>query len=182
MIYWCNYIFIDSNFLLFSNLDLPKYTDMTMSTVTQRQSVFYSGSFPLLRFVVSQLAGDVHLVDDRDGSEKRVTSFCQLYFDKSALNFELKCHNWWIKFEGFTTLMSGIHLILTLQCYIQIFLNLKIDSRKFSIQVIRAFGAVDVVHDKRMVTIEWVASPVNDMYADAVLSAILQVTIRCNDD
>ncbi len=74
--------------------------------------------------------------------------------------------------------MSGIHLILTLQCYIQIFLNLKIDSRKFSIQVIRAFGAVDVVHDKRMVTIEWVASPVNDMYADAVLSAILQVTVR----
>jgi hypothetical protein len=52
--------------------DLPKYTDMTMSTVTQRQSVFYSGTFPLLRFVVSQLAGDVHLVDDRDGSEKRV--------------------------------------------------------------------------------------------------------------
>ncbi len=78
--------------------------------------------------------------------------------------------------------MSGIHLILTLQCYIKIFLSLKIDLRKFSVQVIRAFGAVDVVHDKRMVTIEWVASPVNDMYADAVLSAILQVTIRCNDD
>ena len=48
---------------------------MTMSTVTQRQSVFYSGTFPLLRFVVSQLAGDVHLVDERDGSEKRVKYF-----------------------------------------------------------------------------------------------------------
>ena len=47
----------------------------------------------------------------------------------------------------------------------------------FAYKVIRAFGAVDVVHDKRMVTIEWVASPVNDMYADAVLSAILQVTV-----
>ena len=29
-----------------------------------------------------------------------------------------------------------------------------------------------------MVTIEWVASPVNDTYADAVLSAVLQVKGR----
>ena len=28
--------------------------------------------------------------------------------------------------------------------------------------------------DKSMVTLEWVASPINDMYADAVLCAVLQ--------
>ena len=30
------------------------------------------------------------------------------------------------------------------------------------------------VCEKNMVTLEWIASPVNDMYADAVLSAVLQ--------
>ena len=41
-------------------------------------------------------------------------------------------------------------------------------------RVLRAFKAVDIVVDRRMVTLEWVASPVNDMYADAVLCAVLQ--------
>ena len=35
--------------------DLQKYTDMTMSTVTQRQSIYYNGSFNLLRYMVSQV-------------------------------------------------------------------------------------------------------------------------------
>lgn len=41
-------------------------------------------------------------------------------------------------------------------------------------RVLRAFKAVDIVIDRRMVTLEWVASPVNDMYADAVLCAVIQ--------
>ncbi len=41
-------------------------------------------------------------------------------------------------------------------------------------KVIRAFGSVDIVCEKRMVTLEWIASPINDMYADAVLAAVLQ--------
>ena len=41
-------------------------------------------------------------------------------------------------------------------------------------KIIRAFEAIDIVAEKRMVTLEWVASPINDMYADAVLSAVLQ--------
>merc|ERR1711994_1038963 len=65
-----------------------------MSTVTQRQSIYFSGSFDLLRFMVTQVSGEVE--------------------------------------------------------------------------------AVDLVVERRMVTLEWVASPVNDMYADAVLCAILQ--------
>jgi hypothetical protein len=30
-----------------------------------------------------------------------------------------------------------------------------------------------------MVTLEWIASPCNDMFADAVLSAVLQVKHSC---
>ena len=41
-------------------------------------------------------------------------------------------------------------------------------------KIIRAFDSIDIVVEKRMVTLEWVASPINDMYADAVLSAVLQ--------
>ena len=53
---------------------------MTMSTVTQRQSVFYSGTFQLLRFVISQLSGDVQLVEEKEGADKRV----------NKLEFQLK--------------------------------------------------------------------------------------------
>ena len=42
-------------------------------------------------------------------------------------------------------------------------------------QIIRAFGAIDIIYEPRMVTLEWIASPCNDMFADAVLSAVLQV-------
>ena len=41
-------------------------------------------------------------------------------------------------------------------------------------KIIRAFDSIDIVVAKRMVTLERVASPINDMYADAVLSAVLQ--------
>ena len=39
------------NYHIVSPSDLPKYSDLTMSTATQRQSVYYSGSFDLLRQV-----------------------------------------------------------------------------------------------------------------------------------
>ena len=48
-------------------------------------------------------------------------------------------------------------------------------------RVLRAFGAVDLVVDKKMVVLEWVASPINDMYADGVLCAVLQVCFHKND-
>lgn len=97
------------NYHLLAPADLQKYTDMTTSTVTQRQSVYYAGSFQLLQFLVSQISGEVETVEA--GKEKKI---------------------------------------------------------------IRAFGSVDIVSEKQMVTLEWIASPVNDMYADAVLSAVLQ--------
>ena len=111
------------NYHIVSPNDLTKYTDMTMSTVTQRMSVYYSGTFELLHFMVSQLSGDVQLVQSESDSPSNAAS-------QST------------------------------------------ETRK----VIRAFGAVDIIYDRRMVmvTLEWIASPVNDMYADAVLCSILQ--------
>ena len=94
------------NYHIVSASDLPKYSDLTMSTVTQRQSVYFSGTFDFLRFMVAQVSGEVEVVEEN--------------------------------------------------------------------RVLRAFKAVDIVIEKRMVTLEWVASPVNDMYADAVLCAVLQ--------
>ena len=98
------------NYHLLAPKDLTKYTDMTTSTVTQRQSVYFSCPFSLLYFMVSQLGGSVEVLEEAAAKK-----------------------------------------------------------------VIRAFGAVDVVYERRMVTLEWVASPVNDMYADAILCALLQV-------
>jgi len=103
------------NYHMVSPKDLTKYTDLTTSTVTQRQSIYFSCSFALLHFMVSQLGGG-------GGS------------------------------GGAVEVLEG----------------------EGSKKVIRAFGAVDVIYERRMVTLEWVASPVNDMYADAILCAILQ--------
>lgn len=98
------------NYHLLSPGDLSQYTDLTMSTVTQRQSIFYSGSLQLLQYILQHTAGEVEVVEG-EGDKKRV---------------------------------------------------------------IRAFGAIDVIYEPRMVTLEWIASPCNDMFADAVLSAVLQ--------
>ena len=85
-----------------------------MSTVTQRQSIHYSGSPQLLAHILQQTAGEVETV---------------------AAESEHK-------------------------------------------RIIRAFGCVDIILETRLVTLEWIASPCNDMFADAVLSAILQVILK----
>merc|ERR1712029_757729 len=98
------------NYHILSPNDLSKYTDLTMSTVTQRQSIHYNGSLQLLQYILQQTAGDVETVTG----------------------------------EG--------------------------DNKK----IIRAFGSIDIIWEPRFVTLEWIASPCNDMFADAVLSSILQ--------
>jgi len=101
------------NYHILSPGDLPKYTDLTMSTVTQRQSVHYTGSLELLQYILQHTAGEVETVEGEGvGGDKK--------------------------------------------------------------QIIRAFGAIDIIYEPRMVTLEWIASPCNDMFADAVLSAVLQ--------
>lgn len=93
------------NYHMLSSSDLPKYTDMSMSQVIQQQSVYFSGSMAVLRYLVTQLTGTIEALDDKK---------------------------------------------------------------------LRAFQCIDITLEKGMVTLEWVATPVNDMYADSVLTAILQ--------
>ena len=50
------------NYHIVSPNDLTKYTDVTISTVNQRMSVFYNGTFSLLHFMISQLSSDVKLI------------------------------------------------------------------------------------------------------------------------
>ena len=85
-------------------------------TVTQRQSIQYSGSLQLLQHVLQQTAGEVETVAG-DADNKKI---------------------------------------------------------------IRAFGSIDIIWEPRIVTLEWIASPCSDMFADAVLSAILQVFFTIN--
>jgi len=102
------------NYHILSPGDLSKYTDLTMSQVTQRQSIHYTGSLQVLHYVLQQTAGDVKTVPATEGDSARNKT------------------------------------------------------------ILRAFDSIDIIHEPRLLTLEWVASPCNDMFADAVLSAVLQ--------
>ncbi|XP_047031050.1 cleavage and polyadenylation specificity factor 73 [Helicoverpa zea] len=95
------------NYHILAPSDLNKYTELSQSEVTQRQSVQYGGSLGLLRHVVMQLAGHIDFLSE---------------------------HRW------------------------------------------RLYSCVDLVVDNNMITLEWVAQPVSDMYADALVAAILSAS------
>ncbi|XP_052755711.1 cleavage and polyadenylation specificity factor 73 [Galleria mellonella] len=92
------------NYHILAPSDLNKYTELSQSEVTQRQSIHYAGSPALLRHVVVQLAGHVDFL-----SETR-----------------------W-----------------------------------------RLYGCIDLSIDNNMITLEWQAQPVSDMFADALVAAVL---------
>jgi cleavage and polyadenylation specificity factor subunit 3 len=81
---------------------------LATSTVTQQQSISYSGSPQLLQYYLTQLAGDVERIEIGDK------------------------------------------------------------------MIFRMFKQINVILELRMVVIEWIANPVNDMYADAVLAVVLK--------
>ncbi|KAJ0174374.1 hypothetical protein K1T71_010520 [Dendrolimus kikuchii] len=95
------------NYHLLAPSDLNKYTELTQSEVSQRQSIHYAGSVPLLRHVVMQLAGAIEFVSET---------------------------KW------------------------------------------KLYGCVDLTIDNNTITLEWLAQPVSDMYADALVAAILSAS------
>ncbi|XP_063907191.1 cleavage and polyadenylation specificity factor 73-like isoform X2 [Zophobas morio] len=97
------------NYHLLAANDLPKYTDMSMSQIMQRQSIHYSGNTGVLRHLITQVAG---LLEPIEGDKK-----------------------------------------------------------------VRAFNAIDITIENKIITLEWIANPVNDMYADAIVAAILQADL-----
>jgi hypothetical protein len=44
---------------------ITEYTDMSMSQVVQRQSVHYSGALPALRLLLSQVSGNVEMLEEK---------------------------------------------------------------------------------------------------------------------
>ncbi|XP_063386146.1 cleavage and polyadenylation specificity factor 73 [Cydia fagiglandana] len=95
------------NYHILAPQDLNKYTELTQSEVSQRQSIHYAGSLALLRHVVVQVAGNVEFVTET---------------------------KW------------------------------------------RLYQCVELTVDNGMITLEWQASPVSDMYADALVAAILSAS------
>jgi len=84
------------------------YTELAMSTVTQRLSVKYTGPVSLLSYYLTQLSGDLETTSQRDRTTLRV------------------------------------------------------------------FKSVTVIVEPKLVVIEWLSNPVTDMYADAVMTVVLQ--------
>lgn len=72
-----------------------------------------------------------------------------------------------ISFSGSFDLLH--HMLIQLAKEVEV-----LESKAKDKRVIRVFGVIDVVYEKGLVTVEWIASPVNDMYADAALTSILQ--------
>jgi cleavage and polyadenylation specificity factor subunit 3 len=69
------------------------YTELSHSTLTQRQSIFYSGEIELLQYLLQQVAGDVQIASvsdtDVDGKHKMKT-VCLFYFSNV---FMLHCRH-----------------------------------------------------------------------------------------
>merc|ERR1719221_1605171 len=100
------------NYHILSPADLSKYTDLTMSKVTQRQSIHYTGSLQVLQYVLQQTAGEVKIVETEGDPVKKKT-------------------------------------------------------------ILRAFDSIDIIHEPRLLTLEWVASPCNDMFGEDSVPKIL---------
>lgn len=119
------------NYHIMAPSDLPTYTDLSMSTVTQRQSVPYAGTLSQLQYYLNQLSADVEKVTTGGTSALRV-------------------------FDGAVTVtMEQRH--------------------EEKLGALRVFGSsVPGAPEEWYVIIEWVANPVNDMFADAVLAVVLK--------
>lgn len=98
----------DFKYHVLSPSDLSKYTDLSMSVLTQKQCMIWNGTPSTLKILL-----------DRVGGPGTVEIF-------------------------------------------------EID------QKYKAFNAIDIEFDDKTVTLEWQATPLNDMYAETVLSCILQ--------
>lgn len=104
------------NYHLMRADDLSAYTDLSNSVLTQRESVYYSGSIPLLLHNLQQIAGDIKF-EEHD------------YKDPSRPGYIISMFN------------GEVH--------------------------------VQVYFPQHVAVIEWTSNPVNDMFADATLAAIM---------
>lgn len=129
-----------THYLMMNQMSTAVYTSLAQSSVTQRMSVFYSGTFELLVHYLQEVAGDVRVIDDI----KPITSISD-----GAADTE----------QSRVFYLSGFRqtdFLATFQC-------------------VSVFGdVIRVTLEKPCVYLDWAANPVNDMLADAAMSAVLQ--------
>ena len=63
-----------------------EYTDMSMSQVIQRQSIHYSGGLPVLRHLLTQVSGNVELLEEK---KLRVFQNVELTLDNKIVTLEV---------------------------------------------------------------------------------------------
>lgn len=95
---------------IISPAELSKYSELSVSTVQQRLSVHYSGSWQLLHYLLASMYGNIEVVLEEEKDNKSL----------------------------------------------------------------RIFGAITLIYSSPVVVLEWVASPANDMYADAIMKVVLK--------
>ena len=72
----------------------PDYTELAMSTVTQRLSVFYTGSLAQLHLHLSQLSGDIERTEDSSGNKGlKVFKAITLIHSSNMVTIEVR-HGW----------------------------------------------------------------------------------------
>jgi cleavage and polyadenylation specificity factor subunit 3 len=118
--------------IAFMQLYCLDYTELAMSTVTQRMSIYYTGSLAQLHLHLSQLTTDLKVLPTTDGNSRGLKIFKEV----------LMVHS-----RNMITLEVGCNSIIYCSLLVSILLN--------SI-------------------FQWTASPVNDMYADAVMAIVLK--------
>jgi cleavage and polyadenylation specificity factor subunit 3 len=75
------------NYHLLAANDLPKYTDMSMSQIMQRQSIHYSGNTGVLRHLITQVAG---LLEPVEGDKKtRAFNAIDITIDSKIVTLEV---------------------------------------------------------------------------------------------
>ena len=74
------------NYHMLAPSDLPRYTDLSMSSVLQRQSVHYGGSVPVLRHLLNQLAG---AVEDIEENRMRIFQCIDVNVDHKIITLEV---------------------------------------------------------------------------------------------
>ncbi|CAL4121651.1 unnamed protein product, partial [Meganyctiphanes norvegica] len=95
---------------IISSAELGKYSELAVSTVQQRLSVHYSGSWQLLHYLLASMYGNIEVVVEEEKENKSL----------------------------------------------------------------KLFGVITLIYQSPVVVLEWVASPANDMYADAIMKVILK--------
>lgn len=82
------YHLLNDEHLMIPYLCIPGYTDLAMSTVTQRLSISYTGTLPLLRYYLNQLSADVVKVEFERKVALRVFNSITIFFEAKMVVVE----------------------------------------------------------------------------------------------